>query len=93
MADDRTCDLGAGCRCALAGVDTANMWDACPHFHMPCPSIVQSKQQRLGTTRDAFEKRRDKIVRGIEHRKPNNATEDKLAEIRHSPRKRLARRK
>jgi hypothetical protein len=59
---------------------------------MPCPSIVQSKQQRLGTTRDAFEKRRDKIVRGIETRKTDNAVEDKLSEIRRNPRKRLRQR-
>ncbi len=81
--DDRTCDLGF-CVCA-----TVKEKHVCKHFHLPFPSIVQSKSQRLGMTRDAFDKQRDKVIRGAERGASRSATEDKLREIRHAPIKHL----
>jgi hypothetical protein len=83
LTDDRKCDVGF-CVCA-----DAHERERCKHFHMPRPSIGRSKEQRLGTSRAAFDKQRDKIVRKVEGRTTNNAVEDKLAETRRNPRKRL----
>jgi hypothetical protein len=101
VADDRKCDLGAACHCVTRGFTGCGFhfdhekMDKCDHFHMPCPPIVQSKQDRLRTTRQTWDKRRDKMMREAEKRigrvGTDRATEDKLAEIRQNPRKHLRR--
>ena len=92
MTDDRKCEFGDDkCGCL------ANDWDreACEFYHMPCPAIVQSKQDRLRTTRTAWEKRRDNMMRAAEKRfeklKPGSETEEKLHEVRANPAKHLRR--
>jgi hypothetical protein len=56
---------------------------------MPCPPIVQSKQDRLRTTKQTWDKRRDKMMREAERRldkvKAAKATEEKLYETRRNP--------
>lgn len=99
MMDDRVCDLKQDCRCVAPGINGgyhfAKGRDECPHFHMPCPPIVQSKQDRLRLTRSAWDKRRDKMMREAERRfeklNPQSETEEKLREIRHNPFKHLER--
>jgi hypothetical protein len=89
MTDDRKCDQRK-CTCTHF-IDREN----CPHYHMPCPAVVQSKQDRLRVTRQAWDKKRDKMMREAEKRldklKPQSETEDKLREIRHNPIKHLER--
>lgn len=90
--DDRKCDLR---ECGCAKFD----WDKeeCPHFHMSCPPIVRSKQDKLGTTRQAFDKRRDRMMREAEKRIERKAgpgggdpvLESKLYDIRRNPVKHL----
>ena len=62
---------------------------------MPCPPIVTSKQDRLRTTKQAWDKRRDKMMREAERRldkvKADKATEAKLHEVRRDPIKHLRR--
>jgi hypothetical protein len=62
---------------------------------MPCPPIVQSKQDRLRVTKQAWDRRRDNMMRAAEKRldklKPQSETEEKLREIRHNPMKHLQR--
>jgi len=99
--DERTCDLGDYCECAkleaLAAKDPRR-WlfagrDDCEHFHMPCPTIVRSKQDRIGTTKHAFTERRDNMMREAERRldkiKTDKATEAKLYDVRRDPLKHL----
>jgi hypothetical protein len=89
MSDDRKCDLKSDCRCPVA------RRPGCLHFHMPCPSIVQSKQDRLRVTRSAWDKKRDKMMREAERRldklKPQSETEERLRDIRHNPIRHLER--
>lgn len=99
MRDERVCDLRQGCKCIAPGVNGGFHWrrdpDACDHYHMPCPGIVRSKQDRVGATRAAWDRRRDKMMREAERRldklKPQGEVEDKLREIRHNPIKHLER--
>ena len=86
MADDRKCDLGTACRCR----DFAAR-DACDHFHMPCPPIVQSKQDRLRMTKQTWDVRRDRMMRAAEKKlgKMSDENEAKLHDIRRNPRKHL----
>lgn len=101
MADDRICDLGTSCRCVTRGArDDGFHFDqkkreGCEHFHMPCPAIVQSKQDRLRVTRGAWDKKRDTMMREAEKRldklKPQAEIEEKLRETRHNPVKHLER--
>jgi hypothetical protein len=100
LADDRKCDLKTDCHCVTRGVGGGYHFDpekadACDHFHMPCPPIVTSKQDRLKTTRSAWDKRRDKMMREAERRfkklDPKGETEEKLREVRQNPMKHLER--
>lgn len=97
------CALGPNCDCADGKVRHTfdkggpKPW-MCPNWgrsSLPCPPIVQSKQDRLRTTRQTWDKRRDKMMREAEKRigrvGTDTATEDKLAEIRQNPRKHLRR--
>jgi hypothetical protein len=98
LADDRKCDLKADCHCVSRGVGGGYHFDKakaedCDHFHMPCPPIVQSKQDRLRTTRETYDKKRDKMMREAERRfeklKPQAETEERLREVRADPAKYL----
>ena len=62
---------------------------------LPCPPIVQSKQDRLRVTKQAWDKKRDNMMREAEKRldklKPQAEAEEKLREIRANPMKHLQR--
>lgn len=97
MADDRKCDLGTACHCVTRGLtgngshfDREKM-DKCDHFHMPCPPIVQSKQDRLRMTKQTWDVRRDRMMRAAEKKlgKMSDENEAKLHDIRRNPRKHL----
>lgn len=91
MTDDRICELGSRCTCV------GSQRESCVRFHMPCPPIVRSKQDRIGTTRQAFDKRRDKMMREAERRIEgkvgpgggNQSVEDQLYQVRRDPVKHL----
>ena len=88
MSDDRVCDLKDACTCSCA-IER----HSCGHFHMPCPPMVTSKQDRLRTTKQTWDKRRDKMMREAERRldkvKADKATEAKLYDVRRDPIKHL----
>jgi hypothetical protein len=86
LADDRKCDLGPDCRCH--GFEER---DNCVHFHMPCPPIIQSKQDRLRMTKQTWDVRRDRMMRAAEKKlgTMSDENEAKLHEIRRNPRKHL----
>ena len=88
MSDDRVCDLKDACTCSCA-IER----HSCDHFHMPCPPIVTSKQDRIGTTKATWTERRDNMMRAAETRfgKIDPSTEDKLFEQRRDPVKHLRR--
>ena len=89
MSDDRICDLKDECGCIKFDWDR----EECPHFHMPCPPIVMSKQDQLRMTKQTWDKRRDKMMREAERRldkvEANKVTEAKLYEVRQNPVKHL----
>jgi hypothetical protein len=91
MTDDRKCDLRDGCMCLEGPATTKAERDACPHFHMPCPPIVQSKQDRLRMTKQTWDKRRDRMMRAAEKKlgTVSDENEAKLHDIRRNPRKHL----
>ncbi len=99
------CALGKHCDCAdrkmrhtfdMRG-GGAKPW-LCPNWgrsSLSSPPIITSKQDRLRTTRQAWDKRRDKMMREAERRmgklNPQGEIEEKLREIRHNPIKHLER--
>ena len=90
-----TCALGKHCDCADG--KGAKPW-LCSNWgrsSLPSPPIVTSKQDRLKTTRSAWDKRRDKMMREAEKRfeklKPQADQEQKLLDIRRNPMKHLER--
>jgi len=91
--DKNNCALGSKCSCARDP-----KYFNCPNWgrsSLPCPPVVQSKQDRLRVTKQAWDKKRDKMMREAERRldklKPQSETEEKLREIRHNPMKHLQR--
>ena len=93
------CALGPHCDCADGKVrhtfdkGGAKPW-MCPNWgrsSLPCPPIVQSKQDRLHMTRQTWEKRRDRMMRAAEKKlgKVSDENEAKLYETRRNPRKHL----